>query len=275
MKLEDVQPAHCYARAQRLLAEVTLVREELGRPEDGRPVPEVTGAHPREVYFEAIASWRKAERLAREVGVRTTRAPDGSLSLRDIRPGHVLRMIDSVLAEVEDIKQQLQITERAEEPALEPARQPSDVLATLVRANRELSRALERPFAPSDVYQAVAQASALATRLGAVAAPAAHERRKRPVNCYEKLSACLTAVAAKIEARGEHALAARGTPPDVLPGDVYDLASLVLGEVAYLHALAPDAAALHAFEPGPTGYRTPSDVYQLASTLESQLAALP
>jgi hypothetical protein len=66
----------------------------------------------------------------------------------------------------------------------------------------------------------------------------------------------------------------RGAVPDVLPGDVYDLASLVVGELAFLHAITPGALPVHAFDPAWQGHRLPSHVHQQARTLESQLAAL-
>ena len=148
------------------------------------------------------------------------------------------------------------------------------VLVTIMRVNRELSRCLERPFTPADVYQTVALAVSYATALGAPADSPAFERRKKPQHCYEQLSSCLSAATSLIGKRGESALLARGAPADVLPGDVYDLANLVLGELAFLHALAPAAPAVHAFEPSGTGHRLPSHVYQLARTLEKQLTSL-
>jgi hypothetical protein len=186
----------------------------------------------------------------------------------------VLQLIDAVLAHVEDVKRHLEIKDKASEPAIESSRQPSDVLVTLVRVNRELSRVLERPFTPSDVYRTVALASAYATRAGAIADPAAFERKKKPADCYAKLEQCLELVGAAIAKRGEHALTERGTPSDIQPTDVYDLANLVLGEVAFLHTLTAAAQPLHAFEPGGEGHRLPSHVYQLARTLEAQLASL-
>jgi hypothetical protein len=60
----------------------------------------------------------------------------------------------------------------------------------------------------------------------------------------------------------------------VLPGDVYDLACLVLGELTFLHAVTEKAQAVHAFEPAATGYRLPGHVDQLARTLEAQIAAI-
>src|SRR5262245_14303341 len=103
MKLEDVRPADCYSRAQRLLAEVALVRTEMGRSEDTRPAVEIVNAQPRECYFEALATWHKVERLASEVGVHCPRFTHGVANLRDLRPGHVLRVIEAVLNVVDAV----------------------------------------------------------------------------------------------------------------------------------------------------------------------------
>src|SRR5438105_9338692 len=149
MKLEDIRPGDCYARAQRLLFESGLICTELGRGEDPRPLFEVSDAQPRECYFEALASWHKAARLASEVGASASRFTHGAANLRELRPGHVLAVLDEVLAILEGVKQRLAIGDRGGDPVGDPGRQPSDVLQTLVRVNRELSRALERPFTPA------------------------------------------------------------------------------------------------------------------------------
>ena len=100
------------------------------------------------------------------------------------------------------------------------------------------------------------------------------ERKRKPSDCYAKLEQCLEVVGAAITKRGETALSNRGTPSDIQPTDVYDLANLVLGEVAFLHSLTNAAQPLHAFEPGGAGHRLPSHVHQLARTLEAQLTSL-
>jgi len=274
MKLDDIQPAHCFARAQRLLGELDLVRDEMGRTKDSRPAPEITNAAPREVYFEAIAAWHKVNRLADEVGGRVARPAPAAPPLRDLKPGHVLQLIDAVLVHIDDVKQRLQISDKASEPSIDSSKKPSDVLMTLVRVNRELSRVLERPFTPSDVYRTVALASAYVTRAGAIADTVAFERKRKPADCYVKLEQCLQLVGAAIAKRGEIALSSRGTPSEINPTDVYDLANLVLGEVAFLHALTAGAHPLHAFEPGGWGHRLPAHVYQLARTLEAQLTSI-
>lgn len=274
MKLEDVQPRHCHARAQTLLATVAAIRDELGRSEDSRPAPEIVDAKPRECYFEALATWQKVERLASELGAPATRFPHPAPPLADTVPGHVLQVIDAVASRLDVIRTHLGITERAAEAPVDANREPSDVLATLIRVNRELSRALERPFTPGDVYRVVALASTYAARLGGTAELAPFERKRKPMHCYQRLAACHQALAAAIGKRGQAALSARGVPAEVQPGDVYDLASLVLGELTYLHAITHGAPPVHAFEPLTSGYRLPAHVDQLARTLEAQISAI-
>lgn len=274
MKLEEIRPAHCHARARRLLADITAIREEMGRSEDARPIPEIVGAQPREVYFEALATWNKAERLATELGVQDPRTPAAPPRLAELKPGHVMQLLDAIFEEVSDIRVRLKLDKGAAEPAVEAERQPSDVLMTLIRCNRELSRMLEQPFSPSDVYRQIALASAYAARLGSAADLAPYESRKKPADVYARLEACLALASSVISKRGGSALTARGMPTDVLPGDVYDLASLVLGELAYLHDSAQNVVPLYAFEPRASGHVLPSHCYQLAATLERQLSAL-
>jgi len=120
----------------------------------------------------------------------------------------------------------------------------------------------------------VTLASAYATRMGAPAEHAPFERGRQPRHCFEHLLACHHVVSAAIAKRGQQATSAPSLPDDVLPGDVYDLANLVLAEVAFLHSLTPNAAPVQAFELAPSGYRLPAHVDQMARTLHAQLAAL-
>lgn len=271
MKLEEVRPGHCYGRAQRLLAEVNLVRDELGRGEDHRPAFESSNAPPRACYFAALAVWQQADRLASELGVDGGRLAVPASPVNGIMPGHVLEVIHGVLARVEEIKARLGITERAAEPTLDLDKQPNDVLVTLVKVSRQLALMLERPFSPGDVFSVVSLAATYATRLGGNAETQAFERKKQPRHCYARLIACHNVAAERIRSRGEQTMALKGVPSDVVPGDCYDLAHLVLCDIAYLHAITGKASPVGAFEPTVAGHRLPAHVDQLARTLEQQL----
>jgi hypothetical protein len=272
VRIEDIKPPQCYARAQQLLGELRTIRTEMGRSEDTRALPEITNAQPRECYFAALAVWHKAERLAAELGASPVRPPSAP-SPREAVPGHVLQLIDASLEQLAEIKQRLGIAEAAREPALESSRVPSDVLGSLIRATRELSRMMERAFTPADVYRVVSLASVYAARMGGRLSSPRFERGRRPADCYAQLERCLKVINGLIAKHDQPSLEERGAPADVQPGDVYDLATLVLGELAFLHSLGTHPA-VHPFEPLPSGNRLPAHVHQLACQLEAQLVVL-
>lgn len=272
VNIDEVQPAHCYARAQRVLSQLQLVSGEMGRTADSRALPEVSGAQPRECYFAALSLWHKTERLASELGIQIIRTVPRAPSVRDTKPGHVLQLIDGVLSQLEEVAQHLHIEEKTKEPVLEASRTPSDVLGLLIAANRGVSRVLERPFTPSDVFRAVGLASTYATALGGRLVAAPFERGRKPADCYVQLERCLTIATGLLAKQNLPHMTFKGTPNDVLPGDCYDLAMLVTGELAALHA--GTASAIQPFEVGNCTQRLPAHVHQLARILEAQLVVL-
>jgi hypothetical protein len=272
VNIDEVQPAHCYARAQRVLSQLQLVTSEMGRIADARTLPEISGAQPRECYFAALSLWHKTERLASEVGVAVIRSLPRAPAVRDTKPGHVLQLIDGVLSQLEEVAQHLHVEEKTKEPAIEASRTPSDVLGLLIAANRGVSRVLERPFTPSDVFRAVGLASTYATALGGRLVAAPFERGRKPGDCYVQLERCLTLATGLLAKQDVAHLTIKGTPSDVLPGDCYDLAMLVAGELAALHA--GSASAIQPFEIGNCTQRLPAHVHQLARILEAQLVVL-
>lgn len=276
--IESIEPSDCFVRATQLAAEVDLIRKEMGRAPDPRPAIKVTGASPRECWFQALAVFRKADRLCHEIANDPTASVPHAPPIRDLKPGHVLQVIDATMRELEETKQALRITERAEAPAREASRQPSDVFSALANANRQINRVLERPFTPADVFQQVSFAIAYAARLTGEPPPAdpAFVRAKRPGDCFQRLAGCLELSRALIKKAGHPVIDNLALPDQdsILPSDVYDIASLVLGQVAFLHALAPDPNPPYPFEGNTPGRKLPSHCFQLIGVLEQQLQQL-
>jgi hypothetical protein len=100
----------------------------------------------------------------------------------------VLGVITIALARIGQIKARLGIETPTPEAPVEDQRQPADVLVALIRCNRELSRCLERPFTPEDVYRQVTLATVYGAALlggrGRAVPAAAYEGWRKPADCY-------------------------------------------------------------------------------------------
>jgi hypothetical protein len=276
-----VEPKHVYARMALVHAEIELVRQEMGRAADRRTEPTIANAAPREVYFEALALFRKADRLCFERTGEQALLPHPPAPA-DLEPADVRAVVDAVLERVRTVKQRIGATEAATEPGPADGKTPSDVLLSVMRASRQLNVLVDQSFSPNDVYQQVSLALGYATRLAARAGgsnpslPAA-ERKKRPADVYRRLAGCLATLHDAMAAADLSSLdfePAAYADDEVLPSDVYDLSSLVISELAYLHSLIPGLAPPSAADVYEFGHKLPSHVYQLAGALEAQIAVI-
>ena len=159
---------------------------------------------------------------------------------------------------------------------------PSDVFRAIVHTNRQLNLLLRREFSPANVFQqvtiAVHYTSRLLEQFGqsvATVAPPKFEEAKIPAEVLDRLLVCFERIRRIGSASGVEVLAL-ALPPggsgDVTPSDVYDIASLIVAELAYMHSRIPGAAPPErAYYPG---LKFPSHVFQRAGLLERQLEAL-
>lgn len=275
------KPADVFVRVGLFRNELEILRQELGRPRDQRKELAVTNAAPREVLFQALALFRKADRLCFERTGDQGVVPQPPAADK-VEPVHVKAVVDFALDRVEQVKAQLGVTEKARAPARDDSKQPSDVINALFGANRQLNALLDQPFTPNDVYQLISLAVGYAGRLTEkLSSPPAielptFERRKRPGDVYARLWNIVGSLRAAVTGSGLDMVDV-GKPPyeadEIIPSDVYDLASLMIAELVYLHTRA-------GVEPPSTtdfyevGHKIPSHVYQVAGLLETQVAAL-
>ncbi len=275
-----VEPADVFVRVELVRQELELIRLEMGKPGGVEEHITVSNAAPHDVFFQALTLFRKANRLCYEQTRNDTaepRAPDGRID-----PEHVYGVVNAALDRLRRVKQKLGIEENAEAPERNPATKPTDVFRSIVPVNRQLNLLLDRQFAPSDVYQQLTLAISYASRLlalfpGATRIPPAppFERRKRPADVYDRLIDChelLRGINKQLNITMVDVNRAGKDTDKIAPSDVYDIATLLVSELALIHAQSPGAAApVNSFYPG---RKLPSHVYQRAGILQTQLLEL-
>lgn len=277
--VEIILPADVLARAHLLFDEIELIRLELGKPKEHNALEPVLDASPREVYFQALTSFIKANRLLYEqTGDRD--AIPSAINVKSIKPFHVWQMVNKSYEQILKVKNSLHINEQIIEKEYTIDTSPSDVFSQVVLTHKQLNALLKKQFYPSDSYQKINEsihlmAALLATvpSIKRIPLPEAFERRKTPSDVYAyliKTRSILTKILNSSDIKFVHLKqddkGIKGA------SDVYDLASLLVADLHYVHSLK-----LTASSPAKTylvGNKTPSDVYQRVSILNQQLQTL-
>lgn len=274
---EDASAVQLYAKVALLQRELDLIRREMGRPDSGPAVIRILEATPREVYFQSLTMLQKAGRLSFELTREQPEIPP--IQQGDILLSHVEQIVDSTLACMRNIKGQLNISEHPSPPPVSGSWDESDLFQAVMQINRRLNLLLDRQFSPSDVYRQVTMAVSYASRLLALFPEAERippappfARGKVPGDVYLRLIDCFQRIQEIARSWGHRIPELEVDRQEarlVASSDVYDLASLLVSELAFLHRLAGNAAPPRdVYWPG---RKFPSHVYQRACLLEAQL----
>lgn len=280
---DSITPPQVYQAVAQVTADIGLVRAVMGRPVLTSQPWIVEEAEPRHVFYQAQTLFRKSNRLAQEIAGSSrqspTPAPEG-----EIQPAHVFAVVAAAQAQITTVRQELAIGLRADLPVLEPERQPRDVLQAIVQASRQLNLLLDRSMKPEDVYDrlhlATTYVAGALTRdddepLYGTLPP--FEPAKVPGDVYRRVLECLQLTTTIGEKRGISVLRPNLRRElrrkDIAPSDVFDVATTVLSELAFL-TLELDAKDVPPTPLEKPKHVFPSHVYQLAGMLQDELAKL-
>jgi len=278
--LAAATPTDVYQVIKNLEADVELIRLEMGVPSIHKTDIEVSDVQPREVYFQAMTLVEKTNRLLFE---QMRERSEISLDIPlDIVPEQVLQLANKALSNVLSVKTHLNIIESLDPGTDSTQITPTDVFKLIVKVNRTLNTLLLRRFEPADVYQRVTYGISISYEIllasnnqEALGSESDYVRRKTPQDVYRKLLKLYDIVSEIFESLGRHCLTidqSESQRNDVTPSDVYDLASLLVAELSYLHSeIANTKQPKKSYYPG---IKLPSHVYQRAGRLESQLNIL-
>ena len=285
ISLEGITPADVLARVQLLRDTLELIRFEMGKSTASQSDSIVTNVHSHEAYFQALTLFHKADRLALEL-TGSTGIPPEPISLSALAPLHIWKIVNASYLRILAIKEELGLKEIVSERPEDSSTSLTETGRAIVQANRQINLLQERHFSPSDVSQQVLLASQYAKRLLArfpqssfPPETAPFERGKQPADVFLRLVECyatLEKIAQQSNVPVLHldlpAAQKVGISRQLDPSDVYDMATLLVSDLAYLHAQLKNNNA-----PNPIPYpgRTfPSHVYQQATGLLHQLKAL-
>ena len=230
---QAITPAHVLARSQLLHLKLEAIRFEMGRPANTRPDIEVANVAPREVFFQALTLFRKADQLCFEQTREHDAVPE--IPASEIRPSHVISVVDAALARLNRLSEAIGTSGEAVEPERDDSKTPTDVFRSIVQANRQLNLLLDTKVSPADVFQQVTLAISYSSRLLAQFPEAKripdappYERGKRPADVYRRLVGCFERIRLIAGHGGLKTLDLKVTNSSVdsvVPSDVYDIAS--------------------------------------------------
>ncbi len=275
-----IAPPDVYVQVMLVRAESDLIRREMGKPKQDRPEIAVTGAAPHEVYFQALTMFNKAERLCFEQTRERVTAPPRPQG--PIGPADVYAVVEATLHRLQCVKEKLAIPESSQVVPRDNSKTPTDVFRAVVQANRSLNLLLRKQFSPSDVFQEVTLAIGYSARLleqfpdaQRIPPEPAWERRKQPADVYRRLVDCFGLIHNIATTSGFSVAELKPDKASIehaRPGDVFDIASLLVADLAYLHAQRKGSRPPRdVFNPG---NKLPSHVFQRIGILEAQLVQL-
>ncbi len=277
---EEIKPKHVFVQAQRILNEVDLIRIEMGKPEQELLQIKISNAQPREVFFQALTLYKKADRMCFD-HTRNTGPIPPKMKEGKILPGDVYEVLERAMIRVRCVSNYWGIAKSANAPIANPYHTPSNVYMKILEVNRELNFLLDVPFSPSTVFRRVLETIQLVENFLQnlypnikLAEPPEFVPRMRPRDVYLQNRRSLALLQKISQLTGIQILDFEFKEEiiRISPGDVYDLVSLLFSEIKFIENKIStpnlkESSQKIAFP----GRKLPSHVFQKSVYLEKLL----
>ena len=267
-------PSHVYRAVQDMIAEINILREELG-VYDYPPMAELQEDRmPIHVYAKTLEVLSKVGRIQRRFGVPAGQV--GQIPFKEVVPGDVLGNVEHIIEELRSIKAQMVINREIEPTTLVGGKTPSLVYKSLADASFMLDGLRGRPLTPDDVFRNASyildemELIAAKLRVPLVLEPPRIEESKTPTDVAQQV---LRATYKVINLQTRLGMDASGVPTltlvRVTPSEVYDATNMLLAEMARIK-LHLDINVPRDNGPEPKG-KQPRDVFQLVLVIIQNL----
>lgn len=279
----EIRSADVLGEVRWLHAGIEAIRLRLGVSGARKSAFDVSAASSYEVYYQALALFHKSNWLAREFDRSPIPPPPLGTSPDAITPAEVLVVIQATHNNLRPFLERLHIAPIAAPAAGAADTTPTDVYRAILETSQALNLLLRLRIQPRDVYRQVTLTTAYVSRMlnklglkSPLPYPDAPYTDHTPRDVFRRLASTYTAIRQLAEASGQTVLEltprSRSRTP-LYPGDTYDLAALLLSELAYLYARFSDDP-VPPLPPDPGAFTTPSDVYRQVKRLDHHLLVL-
>ena len=274
---ESATPSDVYRASLDLLAEIRILRDELGAEDYPAEAEAQDDRAPLHVYAKSLEVRGKVSRVQRKLGM--TVANVGQIPVKVIELGDVLDSVSTLLEQLREIKSQMVIAQEIDPAPLEGGKTTSMVYKNLADASFLLDGLVGRPLNPNDVYlntmHLLDDLALIANKLRAPLreeAPAV-EGRKTPKDVAQQV---LRASYKMVNLQTRLGMDASSVPTltlvRVTPSEVFDATNMLLAETMRVkHHLGIDVARE---ERAPSRNKQPTDVFAQVLLVIMNLDAL-
>ncbi|MCY3819762.1 MAG: hypothetical protein OXH52_10445 [Gammaproteobacteria bacterium] len=232
----NVTPSHVFRATTDLIAEIGILRSELGVYDFPAEAEYQEDRAPVHVYAKTLEVLSKVAHVQRRFGL--TPADVGQIPIKKVVPGDVLRSVNGILGEVRRIKTQMVIEAEIEPAEFRGGKTPSMVYKNLADASFLLDGLRGRPLTPTDVF---GNAVAILDEMELIAAklrvplqtdPPPVNGTKRPTDVAQQV---LRATYKVINLQTRLGMDASSVPTltlvRVTPSEVYDATNVLMAEM--------------------------------------------
>ncbi|WP_339136423.1 MAG: hypothetical protein WGN25_00890 [Candidatus Electrothrix sp. GW3-4] len=277
---KHIEPKHVYALSRLVNKETQSIRQLMGVTKVSHTLLQVANAEPREVYFQAVNLYGKISRLHHNLTARSILDHNLPPVEQNIRPADVWAVLSVVLIQLDEIKEEYDITTHVQFPEIEEKRVPTDVYQSLLLTIRQVNQMLqEQPYTYSDVYQEISTALYCALNIyNRFPGMQMHSQPplqpgKTAEDVFTELIETYQTTRDIMLTSGLKMLDLSTVPtPDIKPGDIYDLAILITSELKFLHSKAVAEKPSH--DATYPGIKFPSHVLQRLTYLHNHLRSI-
>ena len=149
---KEITPTDVYIKIKFIVDELELIRKEVGKLEVKKCNLKVKNVSPREVFFQALTLFSKANQFTFEY----LRVEHHKIDIpKDIKPKDVYAVLIKTIELITRVKEYLKIKEQSTPVKLSTKMTPTDVFRENLYANRLISVLLERECFHDKVYSQI------------------------------------------------------------------------------------------------------------------------